>query len=332
MTRFSQNKLVLTAVGLTIAATLPMIADPFWLSQIITRALIMGIVAVSMSFLVTYLGVVSFAQVTLAGIAGYAIAYFGPNSAEGIGILLPWPATVALALMLAALSGAALGLICGRSVGIYAIMITLAVGMTFFFLTRQNYAIFNGWNGFAGLTAPRVGSIDLNTLKPFYWLSLSCATLVIIGVTLFSRSPLGLVIQGIRDNPERVAAIGIPVYPAIISAYAFSGLIAGMGGVLLVWYYGRVSSFSVGLGAILDILIIAVIGGLRIPAGAFLGALVFVLIDNFVIDLVSQDRFNTVIGLILLIIMVLSPDGLTGLVTKRLPTLRRWARAFNPSK
>ena len=201
-----------------------------------------------------------------------------------------------------------------------------------FFLTRQNYAIFNGWNGFAGLTAPRVGSTDFSATLPFYWLSVSCATLFVLAVTLLQRSPLGLVIQGVRDNPERVAAIGIPIGPAIISAYAFSGLIAGIGGILLVWYHGRVSSFSVGLDAILDILIIAVIGGLRNPAGAFLGALVFVLIDNFVIDLVSQDRFNTIIGLILLTVMILSPEGLTGLVTKQMPFLRRWARAFHPSK
>ena len=131
MTLFSSQQLKIVAAAIAIALLLPLITDQFWLSQIITRALIMGIIAVSMSFLVTYLGVVSFAQVTLAGIAGYAIAYFGPNSTEGIGLLLPWPATVALALLLAGLSGAALGLICGRSIGIYAIMITLADDILF---------------------------------------------------------------------------------------------------------------------------------------------------------------------------------------------------------
>lgn len=294
--------------------------NSFWLTQIATRALLWGIIACSLSFLASYLGVVSFAQVALAGIAGYTVAYFGPNTVEMIGILLPWPVTVMLALVMSMLAGALLGVICGRSMGIYAIMITLAIGMTFFFLTRQNYSIFNGWDGFAGLEAPIIAGLPIKAPVPFYLLALVVSGLCLATIRAFARSPLGLVVQAVRDNPDRVTSVGIPVKPAILLAYGMSGLVAGAGGILMVWYYGRISSFSVGLGPILDVLIIAVIGGLRHPAGAFLGALAFVLIDTFTIDLISEDRFNTVIGSILLLIMIMSPEGLTGMTS----SLSKW--------
>ncbi|ADE40030.1 branched-chain amino acid ABC transporter permease [Candidatus Puniceispirillum marinum] len=318
MTRFSRSRHALMIMGLVFLLFLPLFADQFWLTQIATRALLWGIIAISLSFLASYLGVVSFAQMTLAGIAGYTIAYFGPNTVENVGVLLPWPVTVILALLFATLAGALLGLICRRSTGIYAIMITLAIGMTFFFLTRQNYSLLNGWNGFAGLDAPIIAGIDISAPVPFYFLVLAVALFASLLIEGFIKSPLGLVIQAVRDNPERVMSVGIPSPPAIITAYAVSGLIAGMGGVLLVWYYGRISSFSVGLDPILDVLIIAVIGGLRKPSGAFVGALIFVLIDVFAIDLISQDRFNTVIGLVLLLIMIMSPQGLSGMAGKML--------------
>ena len=63
-------------------------------------------------------------------------------------------------------------------------------------------------------------------------------------------------------------------------------------------------------------LVIAVVGGLRHPIGPFLGALAFVLLENFAIDLIDRERFNTVIGATFLLIVFFSPDGLLGLWEK----------------
>jgi branched-chain amino acid transport system permease protein len=76
---------------------------------------------------------------------------------------------------------------------------------------------------------------------------------------------------------------------------------------------GRVSPGTIDIGPVIDILVIAVIGGLRHPVGPFVGAILFVLMKNFAIDLISPERFNTLIGLIFLIIVLVSPDGLLGL-------------------
>jgi len=309
-------------IMLAALATLPIVLNDFWLAQVFTRALILGIIALSLSFLATYLGVVSFAQITLAGVAGYAVAYFGPNTV-GVGVPLPLIVTLLLALGLSMSAGALIGLIARRSRGIYAIMITLAIGVAFFYFTRQNYTLFNGFTGFSGVTAPALGDGNWGDPRPLYFVTLGVAAICVMLVQGFVRSPLGLAVQATRDAPGRLLAIGIPTTLPIIAAFAFSGLIAGSGGILNVWYQERVSSFSVGIGPIIDILIISVIGGLRHPTGAFIGAIVYVLLDIFAIDLIDRDRFNLLIGIVLLIIIVAAPNGLQQLIIDGAKKLRR---------
>ncbi len=70
---------------------------------------------------------------------------------------------------------------------------------------------------------------------------------------------------------------------------------------------------SIGTSWLINILVIAVLGGLRHPIGPFLGAIVFVLLQNFAIDLFDRERFNLVIGAMFLAIVLFSPDGLLGL-------------------
>ncbi|SMP35502.1 branched-chain amino acid ABC transporter permease [Shimia sagamensis] len=303
-------------------ALVPFFANDFWLVQIFGRALILGVIALSLTFLAAYLGVVSFAQATMAGVSGYTVAYFGPNSVD-VGRELPFYVVLPLAIIMATLSGVIIGLIARRSQGIYAIMITLAVGVAFFYFTRQNYTYFNGWTGFSGIRAPEIAGTNLRDPLPFYLLIISVAMLCLMLVNGFIKSPLGLTIQAVRDAPKRVLAIGIPTTPVIVSAYAIAGFIAGSGGILNVWYQERISSFSVGLGPIVDILVIAVIGGLKHPIGAFIGALAFVLLDTFAVDFIDRERFNTLIGLVLLAIIMGAPDGLHGLAKSWLARFKK---------
>ena len=100
----------------------------------------------------------------------------------------------------------------------------------------------------------------------------------------------------------------------------------------MVWFNGRISPGSVGVDVVIDILVIAVLGGLRHPIGPFLGAILFVLLENFAIDLIDRERFNTVIGLAFLLIVLFSPDGLLGLwrrIRERLRTARQARLAAN---
>ncbi len=97
-------------------------------------------------------------------------------------------------------------------------------------------------------------------------------------------------------------------------AYFYSGIIAGLAGVLLVWFNGRCRPARSDVGQAIEVLVIAVIGGLRHPIGPFIGAAFVILIQTFAIDIVGAERFNTLIGLVFLAIVFSSPDGPSGLV------------------
>ena len=86
--------------------------------------------------------------------------------------------------------------------------------------------------------------------------------------------------------------------------------------MLLVWFDGRISPGTIGVDRLIDILVIAIVGGLRHPAGAFIGAVFFVLLSTFATDIVGAERFNTLIGIVFLAIVLFSPDGLLGLWEK----------------
>lgn len=303
-------------VVLAAALLYPFVATPFFTYQIGVQSLALGLIALSLTFLGGYGGMVSLAQMTVAGVAGYGIAIFGTSSFPAISLGWPWWLAVCFSLAAATVFAAAVGWLSVRTEGIYTIMITLAIGVAFFYLAQQNYTVFNGFGGFSRVAAPEVFGIDFKEPMPFYFVALACALAGYFLVRHLVRAPFGVALQGIRDNPRRMASLGYHLTAHRVAAYAVSGLLAAVGGVLMVWYNGRISPGTVNLGAMISILIIAVLGGMRHPIGAFIGGVVYVLLQNFAIDVFIRERFNLVIGGVFLAIVLFSPDGLLGLWAK----------------
>jgi branched-chain amino acid transport system permease protein len=291
----------------------PWVATPFFTFQIGGQSLVLGLIALSLTFLAGYGGMVSLAQMTVAGIAGYAVAVFGTSSMAEISLGLPWWLVVAIAVAIATASATFIGWLSVRTEGIYTIMITLAIGVAFYYLTVQNYSVLNGWQGFQRVLMPQVLGIDWHAPVPFYYLALFWALAGYFFVKYLARTPFGIALQGIRDNARRMNALGFNVTAHRIAAYAVAGLLAAVGGVLLTWYNGLITPGSVGVSWLINVLIIAVLGGMRHPIGPFLGAIAFVLLQNFAIDVWDRERFNLVIGGMFLAIVLFSPDGLLGL-------------------
>ncbi|WP_280151316.1 branched-chain amino acid ABC transporter permease [Piscinibacter sp. XHJ-5] len=290
----------------------PFIASPFVTFQIGAQALALGLIALSLTFLGGYGGMVSLAQMTVAGIAGYTLAILGSS---GTALSLGWPWWVVLPFALAIPTGVAvlIGWLSARTEGIYTIMITLAIGVAFYYLALQNYDIFNGFQGFQRVVPPVVAGLDWRAPLPFYGLTLFCALAGYFFVKHLVRTPFGIALQGIRDNPRRMNALGYNVVAHRVAAHAVAGFVAAVGGVLMVWYNGLITPGSVSTSWLINILVIAVLGGMRHPIGPFLGAIAFVLLQTFAIDLIDRERFNLVIGGVFLAIVLFSPDGLLGL-------------------
>jgi len=299
-------------VALFLLLAFPWIGNDFLTYQIGAQALALGLITLSLTFLGGYGGMISLAQMSIAGVAGYTVAILGASGAE-ISLGWPWWAAVAFGLAFAVLSATIVGWLSVRTEGIYTIMITLAFGVAFYYLALQNYSLFNGFQGFQRVHAPEVFGVSFRKPLPFYLLCLAFALAGYLLVKWTIRTPFGIALQGVRDNPRRMAALGFDVTAHRVAAYSLAGLLAGLGGVLLVWYNGLITPGSINTGWLINVLVMAVLGGMSHPLGAFLGALVFVLLQTFAIDLFDRERFNLVIGAVFLLIVLFSPDGLLGL-------------------
>lgn len=300
---------------------MPLLANDFWLFQVFGWTFILGMIALSLMFLAGYGGMVSLIQMTVAGVAGYMVAILGTSGVAQISLGWPWWLYLPVAILIAALFGTVVGALAVRTEGIYTIMITLAVASAFFYFARQNYEIFNGYSGFNLILPPQLFGIDWRQPMPFYYLTLGCAVLSYGAVAYVARSPFGLALQGVRDGPRRMAALGYNVTAHRIAAYTFASVIAAVGGILLVWQNAQVSPGTMGIPAVIDILVIAVVGGVRKPIGPFIGALIYVLLRTFSPDVLtgfglSAERFKTLIGLGFVLIVFFSPDGVLGLWEK----------------
>ncbi len=300
---------VLILLGLIIY---PFVASPFFTFQIGAQSLVLGLIALSLAFLSGYGGIVSLAQMTVAGLAGYMVAVFGASGVTTISLGWPWWLAVVMAVTIATFVAVLIGWLSIRTEGIYTIMITLAIGVAFYYLTLQNYTLFNGFQGFNGVEAPKFWGINWRDPMPFYFLALAVALGGYLLVKYLVRTPFGIAFQGTRDNARRMNSLGFNVVATRITAYAVAGFLAAIGGVLQIWYNGLIAPGVVNLNSLINILVIAVLGGMRHPIGPFIGAVIFVLLQNFAISIVSAERFNLLIGSVFLVIVLFSPDGVLG--------------------
>jgi branched-chain amino acid transport system permease protein len=318
-----------------VAILAPAIFSGFWLSQILTRALWLGIAALSLIFLSSYGGMVSLGQVGLYGVAGFAMANLG----RGVGgVALGWTPWLAVAggIVVATLVGLAFGAIAARSYGIYFLMITLALSLIVFYFFAQVTQL-AGYGGIRNVATPGLIGDPVTHPNGLYYVSLVAAVACLLWTRYLGRTPFGLVLQGIRDEPVRMRALGYNVSLHRALAFGMGAFIAAIAGILSTWWSTQISPGDVDINQTITVLIIAVIGGLYRLEGAFVGALVYSILDNYsrnwtptVGTWLGPGRFATVLGVIFLVIVLASPGGLIGLWESATQRVRRLSHAPVP--
>lgn len=298
--------LMLGIVIVIIAVLFPHIVDRprFWLPNIGIKTLWLGIIAMSLVFLNRYVGLLSLAQMTIAGISAYGVGY------ATVQLGLPMHLAIIIGVVAGTLAGYLTALIAARTKAIYFLMITLALGQVFYSWAAQAIEVTNARRGLAPIPKPDWGLLDLTNLQTFYYFALAVA----IGCYLLCRfvvsTPFGMSLQGIRDSPERMSALGYNVNRYRIGAITFAAFIASIGGIILVLDRSQATPDILDLPFTLDILVVAVIGGIGSLGGSFLGGIVFVFLDNFAQDF--TDRHMTLTGLIFIAVLYFAPAGLAG--------------------
>ncbi len=342
MTRARLVTWVPAGIAIVILAILPLISSNFFTSTIGVRSLWLGIAAASLIFLSGYGGMVSLAQAALYGIAGFAmgnlVAADGGalhNHLFGIGLGDNWGAWWGAigGILIATIVGLGFGAIASRSYGIYFLMLTLALGVLAYYFFGQVEQL-SGFGGINSVRPPHVLGDPVTRPDPLYYTALIASAFVYLLMRYLVRTPFGLALQGIRDDPARMRSLGYNVVLHRALAFGFGAFVAGIAGVLSVWYNTQISPGSIDLTRTIDVLAIAVVGGIFRLEGAWVGAFAFTLVDyavkRWLPDLQifggsfnGVQRFETWFGIIFLVIILLSPGGLMGLWTSFTDRLER---------
>jgi branched-chain amino acid transport system permease protein len=316
-------------VGLALLA--PLIFSEYWVATLLTQTMFLGIVAASLIFLSADGGMVSLAQVAIYGIAGFALGNL-TTTGNTKGMNLGWDPVlgIVVAIAIAVLVALVFGALASRSYGIYFLMITLVFSV----IANLFFGQVTSVSGFGGISGIPIPDFFDRTAHPnrLYFATLVVAALVYVGLRYVARTPFGLALQGIRDDPVRMRSLGYSVTLHRLLAFGLAGFVAALGGILFVWWNAQIAPSTIDLTATIDVLLIAVIGGMFRLEGAWVGALVFVLINNYAQDVgFVAERFHTLIGLIFLVIVLVSPDGLVGLWERTVGRLRGSAGPDEPT-
>ena len=306
---------VVGIVAVVLIALSPLYASDYFVTTTLTTTLYLGIAAASLIFLSAYGGMVSLAQVALAGIAGFAYGNIVANGgSKGLNLgYSPWIGIVA-AIAIATAVGLVFGAVASRSTGIYFLMITLVYSVIVYYFFGQVTQL----SGFGGVQIHRLpGAMGDAAEHPYrlFYVTFGAAIFVYVLIRFILRTPFGLALQGVRDEPVRMASLGfaVPVHRTL--AFGLAAFIASLAGLLNAWSDGIIAPSSIDLNRTIDVLVIAVLGGLLRIEGAWVGAFAFVLINNYIQDYLGSygDRIRTVVGLIFLVIVLVAPSGLMGL-------------------
>ncbi|MCO5132096.1 MAG: branched-chain amino acid ABC transporter permease [Xanthobacteraceae bacterium] len=282
------------------AIALPFAAPTYYV-QFVSKAFIMGILAMGLNLAVGHGGMVSLCHAAFFGLAGYILALLSPGY-DAASLLLTLPAAMAAA----AIAALVIGALALRTRGVYFIMVTLAFGEMLFFLFHDT-GIAGGSDGAYVNAKPEIAIagyrlLDLASPAAFYFVVLAFLIATIAVLTMLVRSPFGHALAAARDNERRARSLGFPIYRLRLIAFVISGAIAGLAGYFAAAQFGFVAPQMLGWHLSATVLVMVLIGGLRSVTGPLIGALVLIGLEEVL--KASTDYWKLAEGLIVIAIVL----------------------------
>jgi branched-chain amino acid transport system permease protein len=307
------------AVAPAIVFFLLLVAPPFlssFLLTLLTQALIYAILAMSLDIILGYTGLASLGHAAYFGLGAYSVGILATRYGAGFEITLP--AGVLLALAVAAI----FGLVALRAIGVYFLMITLALGMVVWGLAHRWVTMTQGDNGISAIPRPDLGlPWSLAFSIPFYYFALAGFFIAFWILRTVVRSPFGQTLVGIRESESRMRTLGYHVWLHKYIGFVIAGGFGGFAGVLWAYYNGFVSPVELQLATSVEALLMVALGGRGTLLGPALGAGIIVFLKNLVS--VYTHRWLLILGVVYIATIVYAPEGIVGAV-------RQWTRRAAP--
>ena len=275
---------------------------------LLTRIVAIMLLVLSLDLVTGYGGVATLGHAALFGAGAYAAGIL----AAKFGITDPL-LMLAGGAIAGALAGAVSSLVILRGRGLGQLVLSIAIVQLAHEAANKFSAWTGGSDGLSGIRpSPLFGLFRFDLWgRTAFLMAAVLLVLVFLALRVVTRSPFGLLCQGIRQDPMRIRAMGAPVYSTLVRLYAIAGAVAGLGGAV-----SAISTKVVGLDSLsftlsAEALVMLVLGGSGNLFGAMLGTLVFVWFEDR-IAAINPFHWLTIVGALLIVVVLFAPRGLTG--------------------
>jgi branched-chain amino acid transport system permease protein len=287
---------------------------------IATEIWIFAIFGLGLNLLLGYTGLLSFGQATFFGSAAYVGGYLLKHA--GVNVLL----VLALGVVVGALTAAVVGYLCVQRSGLYFIMLTFALNQMFYFTAYQWTSVTGGEDGMPGIPRPALVGLPLSEPLAYYVFVAACFVIALGVMKRIVESPLGKILQAIRENEVRAEAIGYDARRFKLLAFVIGGAFSGLAGVLYAMLFGIVPLEAIGFVFSGNVVFGTLIGGAGSLYGPVLGAFVFIWLSESVS--VIWQRWPLLLGVAFVIVVLFFRGGLV----EAWDRLATWWKARRPRR
>ena len=305
----------LNAIYIIIAAflfLLPFVYESRNLLILLTQIFVFAILAMSYDLLLGFTGIVSFGHAMFFGIGAYSIGIFMKRFEP---TMLHFTYAVLATILITAFVSFIVGLLTLRLKSHFYAMLTMALAGLFLVLAEKWRTLTFGNDGFTF----RVPELFIDRTN-FYIICLAVMIGTFMILRRFTNSPLGRVLQAIRENEQRTESLGYQVLHYKIAASVVSGVLAGIAGIFYAMSLRYVNTSVFSMDITLDALLMTIIGGVGTLVGAIIGAGLIEFAHDGLTELAKEhwifERWIIFFGIIYILVVIFFPLGIVGTLRK----------------
>ena len=298
-----------------------LIVIPYFVGDSIINALILMLIAAlfaqAFNVLCGQAGMLSFGHAAYFGVGTFATIH-AMNALDGAG-LFPTPFLPLAGGVASLIIGIFAGWFSTKRSGAYFAMITLALAELLHALAPQLKGLFGGESGISAMRMPAFG-FSFGSATEVYYLTLFWFILCVVLLYLFTRTPVGKLALGLRENKHRLEFLGYNTHYLSVFVFAVSALFSGIAGGLQALHLEAANYVILETHLSASVVLNSYIGGVSFFWGPALGAGIMTFFGSMVSDLTQSWLLYQ--GVIFVLVMMFIPKGLAGLLVQWIGLLK----------
>lgn len=303
-------------LGVLFLAAFPWISESRSMLILLTQVFILAVYAMSYDILLGYTGIVSFGHAMFFGIGAYTVGILLKRVDDTLTVILM---AVVVAIVLAAAVSFIIGALSLRLKSHYYAMLSLAFAGLFLVVAEKWRSLTMGNDGFT-FTIPEL----LRDREMFYYISLLFMLVMYGLLRRFIQSPMGKVLEAIRENEQRAESLGYKTLHYKIIASIVAGVAAALSGIMYALALRFVNTSVFAVETTLDALLMTIVGGVGTLFGGIVGAFLIEFAHHWLTNLAKVhwifERWIIFFGIVYVLIVLFFPRGIVG-------TVQQWQAA-----